>query len=317
MCCAMQDWAEEVQSRETEAAGRYAPCRAQRPARNTIDDEEDWTCDDAPENWFAGASNTSEAPRLSRRSRVPTGMPYCPCQRTGRGVDQTRDDGVIVRHCSIAACARRCTPTPRRLPRKSMSPCTRRESHAYDKDNEEKGRAFKGATSRRGKTGQLQSPPETILLCCAGTARTRRISLCRFGCYPEWKVELLRGLRTEPGARAACAPNGDARDDAVWRVRRGPRRNAVLQILPRRMRGGKNTPKAVRSSAPRRLGNYYVYSVVDGAAAAAPRQLGIPLERRRNRRGRVRASGRCSTTNPCLRVGGAGRLFPLVASPRK
>ena len=33
--------------------------------------------------------------------------------------------------------------------------------------------------------------------------------------------------------------------------------------------------------------------------------------------GQEQGSGRCSTTTACLRVGGAGRLSPLVASPRK
>ena len=63
------DWAEELRSR---AAARDAAearprvtctlCRKVRivPPGITIDDEEEWTCADAPDDWFAGAAN----PRL-------------------------------------------------------------------------------------------------------------------------------------------------------------------------------------------------------------------------------------------------------------
>ena len=67
------DWAEEYEV-ERGGRGRARACTLCRKVRVvppgiTIEDEEDWKCDDAPENWFAGPHFLKPAP-IVRDARV-------------------------------------------------------------------------------------------------------------------------------------------------------------------------------------------------------------------------------------------------------
>ena len=227
-----KDWAEELRSR---AAARDAAsarprvtctlCRKVRvvPPGITIEDEEDWKCDDAPENWFAGSNTLMRRQRLSCETReCSTGQPFCSCQANmGRGVDQTRDDGVIVRHCSIAACARALYPDApdADLWKSNVVSCVEKgKPYAYDKDNDEKGGAFKGSKfswARQDCAYCLSGAnPETILLCdgwnCANEAHYHCAGL---DAIPSGKWFCCEACEANPAPeeRARSAPTGDRR----------------------------------------------------------------------------------------------------------
>ena len=123
------------------------------PPGITIEDEKEWTCDDAPDDWFGGADQTSvflRNQRLSCETRLcSTGNPFCSCQGgKGRGVDQTSDDGVLMQHCSVAACARALypdAPDSDLWKANVVSAIEKGRAFVKDKDNDERGGAFKGS----------------------------------------------------------------------------------------------------------------------------------------------------------------------------
>jgi hypothetical protein len=260
-----KDWAEEVRSRKAEIEAAEARprvtctlCRKVRvvPPGITIEDEEDWKCDDAPENWFAGASNTVvRRQRLSCETReCSTGMPHCPCQANmGRGVDQTREDGVIVRHCSIAACARALYPDApdAELWKSNVVSCVEKgKPYAYDKDNDEKGGAFKGSKfswARQDCAYCLSGAnPETILLCdgwnCANEAHYHCAGL---DAIPSGKWFCCEACEANPAPVARRAPNGG---DGTRTTRCGECEGCLAEecgtckfCLDKPSRGGKNT----------------------------------------------------------------------------
>ena len=150
-------------------------------------------------------------------------MPFCSCQANmGRGVDQTRDDGVIVRHCSVAACARALYPDApdAELWKSNVVSCIEKgKPYANDKDNDEKGRAFKGSTFSWARQDcaycMSGANPETILLCdgwnCANEAHFHCAGL---DAIPSGKWFCCEACEAEPGTGsqvARRAPTGDRR----------------------------------------------------------------------------------------------------------
>jgi len=139
----------------------------------------------------------------------------------GRGVDQTRDDGVIVRHCSVAACARALYPDApdAELWKSNVVSCIEKgKPYAYDKDNDEKGRAFKGSTFSWARSDCAYclsgANPETILLCdgwnCANEAHFHCAGL---DAIPSGKWFCCEACEANPAPeeRARSAPTGDRR----------------------------------------------------------------------------------------------------------
>ena len=216
-----KDWAEEVQSRRAEARPRVTCtlCRKVRvvPPGITIEDEEDWTCGEAPENWFAGAANKRlRGQRLSCETReCSTGQPYCSCQGSGRGVDQTRDDGVLVRHCSVAACARSLYPNAPDSDLWNANVVAAIEKGKPFARDDERGEAFKGSkfTWARSDCAYCLSGanPETILLCdgwnCANEAHFHCAGL---DAIPSGKWFCCEACEANPAPeeRARSAPTG-------------------------------------------------------------------------------------------------------------
>ena len=135
----------------------------------------------------------------------------------GRGVDQTRDDGVIVRHCSIAACARALYPDApdAELWKSNVVSCVEKgKPYAYDKDNDEKGGPFKGSVFSWARQDCAYcasgARPETILLCdgwnCANEAHFHCAGL---DAIPSGRWFCCDACEQNPAPVARRAPNGD------------------------------------------------------------------------------------------------------------
>ena len=226
------DWAEELRSR---AAARDAAaarprvtctlCRKVRivPPGITIEDEEEWTCADAPDDWFGGADQTSvflRNQRLSCETRLcSTGNPFCYCQAgKGRGVDQTSDDGVVVQHCSVAACARALYPdAPDSDLWKANVVAAIEKGKPFARDNE-RGEAFRGSKFSWARQDcaycESGANPETILLCdgwnCANEAHYHCAGL---DAIPSGKWFCCEACEANPApeVRSRSAPTGDRR----------------------------------------------------------------------------------------------------------
>lgn len=227
-------WAEEVRSRKAERdAAAQRPrvtctlCRKIRvvPPGITIDDEE-WTCADAPDDWFGGTDQTSEYLRKQKLScttrECSTDRPYCSCQgRTGRGVDQTHDDGVVVRHCSIAACAQSLypdAPDSDLWKANVVATIEKGRPYAYDRENDERGGAFKGSTSSWARSDCAYCAsgvnPDNILLCdgwnCANEAHFHCAGLDAIP-SGQWFCCDACEANPAPVVRSPGGPTGDRR----------------------------------------------------------------------------------------------------------
>lgn len=226
-------WAEEVRSRKAERdAAAQRPrvtctlCRKTRvvPPGVTIDDQEGWTCADAPDDWLRGATSgflKNKNIRLSCKTRqCSTGMSYCPCQAgNGRGVDQTSDDGVVVRHCSIAACARSLYPdAPDSDLWKSNVISAIEKGRPYANKDDQRGGAFKGLTFMWARQDCAYcasgANPDSILLCdgdnCANEAHFHCAGLDAIP-SDQWFCCDACEANPAPVVRSRSAPAGDRR----------------------------------------------------------------------------------------------------------